>query len=253
VNLNELLSELRNNILYDRHESDDDDDRLWSDATLVRYINEAQRKFAIKGLVIRDSTTPEVVNVTLEEGTTEYTLHPSILAVLSAKIDGYQSDLVRVGHSALAAYTSPNSVLWDPNMEFMAPGSPLAFTTDEQVVEDDDSTVSAVSMRIFPEPDADADGTVIKLRVVRKPLDELTVNNLSAVPEIPIDYHRDMLDYAASLALRIVDTDAGNEARADKFLQRFEGNVAEARKMVMRKLFTPQGWGFGKAGFSWCS
>jgi hypothetical protein len=47
MELSDLLDELRNNILYDRSDSvSGDPDQLWSDATLVRYINEAQRRFA---------------------------------------------------------------------------------------------------------------------------------------------------------------------------------------------------------------
>jgi hypothetical protein len=252
MNLSDLLSELRLNILHDRSDrSSGNEDYLWSDATLVRYINEAQRRFASRSFVIRDATTAEVINVTLEEGVTEYSLHPSILAVISAKLDSEQGDLARAGHSILNRATRSTDN-WDLSLtSLVAPGKPMAFSTDEQVVEDDDSSVSAVSMRVFPEPSADYDGELIKLRVVRKPLDELTVNNLSAVPEIPVDHHLEMLDWAAYLALRIIDVDGGNAKRAAEFAQSFESHVQAARTMVMRKLFAPKPWGFGKGGWSW--
>lgn len=252
--LSDLLEELRENILHDRSDrTSGTADYLWTDATLVRYINEAQRRFAVRGLVIRDSTTAEVVNVTLEEGVTEYTLHPSIIAVVSARISTSDTDLTRVGHAALNSYTAPDTMLWDLAAESLSPGPPLAYSTDEQVAESEDDTYSAVTLRIYPEPDADADGEIVKLRVVRKPIEDLTINNLGAHPEIPADHHLEMLDWAAYLALRIVDSDAGNPARAAEFKESFEEHVRAARTMVLRKLFAPKPWGFGRGGFSWGS
>jgi hypothetical protein len=117
------------------------------------------------------------------------------------------------------------------------------------LVEDDDGTIATVSMRIYPTPRAADDGTLIRLRVIRMPLDELTVDNLVAVPEIPVDHHLEMLDWAAYLALRIVDVDAGNAKRAADFAQSFEAHVQEARKLILNKLYVPQRWGFGRGGW----
>jgi hypothetical protein len=255
MQLSELLEELRIGILNDRSDrTSGTSDYLWTDEMLVRYINEAQRRFAVKGLVIRDGTTAEVCEVTLEEGVTEYALHESILAVISAKIEDAAVDLTRVGHSALDVIRSVDINFLDPSQfHSLTPGSPLAFSTDEQVVADDSDSYSRVSMRIFPEPDDDADGTVIKLRVLRKPIEELSVNNLGAVPEIPVDHHLEMLDWAAYLALRIVDADAGNPKRAAEFAASFEEHVKAARTMVLRKLFAPTPMGFGRNGWTWTS
>jgi hypothetical protein len=248
VNLSDLLAELRDNILNDRAQPYN-----WSDTTLVRYINEAQRRFATKGLVIRDATTAEVVQVTLEEGVTQYTLHPSILSVITARHEDRLSDLSRVGHSMFGDYTNANTFYWDPQMTEWPAGTPLAYTTDEQLAEDDEGSNSALSLRVFPEPSADAADTIIHLRVIRRPLDPLVTTNLSAVPEIPADHHIEMLDWAAYLALRMVDDDAGNPKRAAEFAAAFEAHVMNARKMVLRKLFVPQAWGFGRSGWSWGS
>lgn len=249
MKLSELLDELRDNILFDRGLSTGDDDKLWSDATLVRYINEAQRRFAKRSFIIRDSRTSEVVEVTVRAGITEYDLHPSIISVISAKIDGATTDLVRVGHTLLSQYTTQNDIITPSSFDQASPAAPMAFSTDEQLVEDDDETVAALSMRIFPTPRTDDAGTVIKLRVVRMPIDNLSTSNMGAVPEIPADHHLEMLDYAAYLALRIVDTDAGNPKRAQEFANSFEAHVAEARKLVLSKLYAPQRWGFGRGGW----
>jgi hypothetical protein len=253
MKLGDLLSELRLNILNDRSDRiDGDSDYLWTDETLVRYINEAQRRFACRSLVIRDATTPEVVDVVLETGVIEYQLNPAVLAVISAKLEGEQTDLGRAGHSILSRSTQSADVNWDMALSSnVQPGKPVAIATDEEVVEDDAGTLSAVTLRVFPAPSAAYNGQKIKLRVCRKPINELVLNNLEAVPEVPEDHHIEMLDWAAYLALRIVDQDSGNRTRANDFAASFEGHVQYARTMVMRKLFAPMPWGFGRNGWAW--
>jgi hypothetical protein len=54
------------------------------------------------------------------------------------------------------------------------------------------------------------------------------------------------------LALRIVDQDAGNRVRSADFAASFEAHVQDARKLVLRKLFAPTGWGFGRGGWGSC-
>jgi hypothetical protein len=255
VKLSELLDELRTNILNDRSDRiDGTSDYLWTDTTLIRYINEAQRRFARRSFVIRDSTTAEVCDVTLVAGTTEYTLHPSVLSVLSAKIEDASADLIRVGHCVLGDFVNANAEIYNPaQLGAINPGNPIAYTTDETIGEDDEGTIAAVTLRVYPEPDAGAAGTVIKLRVVRLPIDHLTSGSMSAIPEIPADHHLEMLDWAAYLALRIVDQDAGSPKRAADFAASFEQHVQDAKRQVLRKLRAPQPWGLGRGGFSWGS
>lgn len=251
MKLSDLLDELRSNILNDRGLSTGASDKLWSDTTLVRYINESQRRFARRGLVIRDATTPEVVQVKLQTSVDEYLLHPSIIAVMSARLTGEVRDLARTSHNVLNV-TPQTTDNWDMSLATtIAPNKPVAFTTDEQLTEDDDGTISTVTLKLFPAPSSDYNNVILNLRVVRMPLDDLTTSNLSAVPEIPADHHLDMLDWAAYLALRIVDEDAGDPVRAKEFAQAFETHVQEARTLVMKKLFAPQPWGFGRNGWAW--
>lgn len=254
MNLEDLLGILRGDILNDRSDRiDGTSDYLWSDETLVRYIDEAQRRFAKQSYVIRDSSTSEVVNVTVREGVTEYTLHPSVLFVISARIDGSMRDLHRMGHVSLGQFTVPNSIPYSPAYESLPAGAPIVYTTDETLGEDDDGVQAAVTLRIYPEPRAEDDGTVIKLRVVRLPIERLTINNLGAYPELPETHHLEMLDWAAYLALRIADHDAGNLKLAADYAASFGNHVREAQKLVLRKLFAPQPWGFGRHGFRWGS
>lgn len=253
MNLRELLDELRVGILNDRTDRvSGTSDYLWTDARLTRYINEAQRRFAVQGLVLRDATTPECCEVTLVEGQSEYPLHPAVLGVITARISDQMADLPRLGHSTLAGY-QPAAEQWRDTSGFtgLPPGRPLAWSTDEGLSSADSDSTAQVVLRVYPVPSAAEAGTVLKLRVVRKPLDQLTINSPSAVPEIPEDHHIEMLDWAAYLALRIVDDDAGAPRRAQEFAQSFEVHVNNARKTAMRKLFAPAPWGFGRGGWRW--
>lgn len=253
MTLDDLLKELRENILHDRsNRIAGDTDYLWSDETLVRYINEAQRRFARLGLVIRDGTTPEATQVTLATNTNTYALHPSVLGVVSAKLTGDTGDLSRAGHAAFDTYRQPDSYFFDPSqLSALPPGKPLAYSTDEYMSPDDNDSLGAPTLRVYPVPSSTYNGQIIRMRVVRLPIDKLQTCNLNAVPEIPEDHHLEMLDWAAYLALRIVDVDGGLPLRAAEFRESFEDSVKRARNSAMRKMFTPMQWGFGRNGFSW--
>lgn len=251
--LGELLQYLRGPILNDRTDRvSGSSDYLWTDETLVINIDEAHRRFAVQSLILRDGTTDEVTKITLVEGQSVYPLHESVIAVLSAKNEDQDADLNRVGHAVLAAYRAPTENWVDPAAVSGLPAGPvLAYSTDEGLVATDVDTFEQINLRVHPTPSADAEGTVIRLRVVRRPIERLVVGNLGASPEIPADYHIPMLDWAAYLALRIVDDDAGSVKRAGDFMATFEKHVKEARTTTLRKLFAPQGWGFGRGGYSW--
>lgn len=254
MNLSELLTELRENILYDRSDRvAGTPDYLWSDATLIRYINEAQNRFARHGLVIRDGTSQEATEVIIEAGVTEYPLHSSVLAVISAKMPAPDiADLARAGHSAFQTYRQPDPYFFNPaDLSTMPPGKPLAFGTDEYLSPDDYDAISVTTLRLYPEPTAEYAGQILKLRVVRLPLNKLSTTCGLDNPEIPAEHHLEMLDWAAYLALRIVDVDGGFKDRANEFRASFEDHVKRARNTAMRKMFTPAQWGFGRNGFSW--
>lgn len=252
MTLQQLVDYLKNNILYDRSDRvAGTPDYLWSTETLVTMINQAQRRFARRGLIIRDGSS-DVTKVQLQTGVNEYALDPSILAVMSARYQGDNADLARGGHAALDTYRVPDTYFFDPSQLSTLPdGKPLAFATDEYLSTDDYDSVGAVTLRVYPTPSSDYNAKLINMRVIRMPVNDLTTANMAAVPEIPVDHHLEMLDYAAYLALRIVDVDGGMPALAERFKASFDENVKLARDNAMRKMFAPAPWGFGRNGFSW--
>jgi len=251
--LDDLLTELRENILHDRSDLvAGTSDRLWSDVTLVKYIDEAQRRFARRTLCITDGTTPQFTQITTVTGQSQYTLDPVVVAVKSARFDTDPLDLLRAGHSQFDTYRTPDDQFFDPLfLARVPPGKPIAWATDEETASDAKGSVGVVRLRLFPLPTPAFAGKVVRLRVCRLPKTRLTAGELTAYPEIPEDYHIPMLDYAAYLALRIVDHEMGDPARASEFLRSFEAHVTEARAEMLRKLFQPHLWGFGRSGWTW--
>lgn len=254
MNFGELLYTLREGILHDSSDQPtgaDNSDYLWTDRVLTTYINEAQRRFAVGSLCIRDAVTPEVCNVQMVSNQRNYPLHPSVFAVISAKCEGDRADLARAGHSAFDTYRMPDAYFFDPSsLSQLPPGKVVAYDTDEGLLANSTGSIQVINLRLYPAPKS-PHVQLVKLRVVRKPIYHFTVTNLTQVPEVPDDHHMDMLNWAAYLALRKVDRDAEDQERAEKFKAQFELEMKRARDIAMRKMFTPAQWGFGRSGFSY--
>lgn len=256
MNLCELLDELRVGILHDtssQAQNPEYSDYLWSDRRLITYINEAQRKFATLSQCIRDGTTPEVTTVQLVSGQTEYSLHPSVIAVISARVQGDRVDLVGAGHSALSTYRMPDAYFFDPgSLDELPPGKVVAYDTDEYVLQNDTGSMQVMNIRFYPKP-INPYIKPVRLRVVRKPIYPFTEENLKAYPEIPDDHHLDMLDWAAHLAFTKADRDAEDLVRADRHEKAFMQHVEEAKSLLRAKMRYRAQWGFGRNGFSWAT
>ena len=251
MDLASLLGELRGNVLRDDAVlASGPQDQLWSDDTLVRYINDGYLRFSRQTLALRDASTPEVVEVTLATGVSTYDLHESVLSVVSAKYDTDNFDLQRIGRS-LVNTTPVNDPPWfDPStVSQLNPGRPRAFNTDETVSVD---VAGGVNLKVWPAPSATEDGKTIYLRVARKPLELFSISKLALECELPVEYQLDMLEWAAYRALRNSDIDGHKEA-AEKHETRFKDAVAEVLKDMRRKMFAPMTWRFGDNGFAWDS
>lgn len=256
MNLGQMLSELRINMLRDTsNQVSGASDYLWTDQTLVNYINEAISEVARRTECLRDATTPEIVTITTVSGQEFYQLDERILGVLSLRMSGDQADLPRAGHADLDTYKQPDTYFFDPSqLANLPPGKPLAYTTDEGLYTDGYGQSASIQLRFYPAPLTPYAPNTGTMRVVRLPLYDLTVNQPSVSPEIPRTYHLKCLDWAAYLALRGADLDvAGGDAlgRAEKFRASFDNWIAELKRDMERKLFKPVQWAFGRNGFSW--
>lgn len=260
MRLGDLLEELRENILSDRSDQVAGTrlDQLWSDKTLVRYINEAQKRFAKRAECIRDAVTPQFCAINTVVGTDRYPMDPKVIGVLSARFMGPPNpdgaDLARAGHANLDTYRAPDNKWFDTSfLVAAAPGKTLAFSTDEGMLLDAENAMNVMTFRTWPMVGAGFAG-LIQCRVVRFPSTDLKLSNLDGQPEIPEQYHLNMLDWAGYLALRRPDLDvAGGDgvARAQDLAKSFEAHVEDAKRELKRRMFQPAAWDFGRNGFTY--
>lgn len=250
MTLADQLEELRVNILRDQSDLiSGDADALWSDATLLRYIKDAERRFARRSLILRDATTSAATQITLQLGKATYPLHESVVGVLSGRYDTDPYDLKRSGHALVNAYTPAEFLDLDPAAAYsMPPGSPQAYYTDETLVYGGQNRVTAT---VFPVPGTAEVGKKIAFRVIRLPMGGYTTDDLERESEIPEDYQLDVLEWAAYRAMRGFDGDAGSPTKADSHKQAFEEAIVRAIAEMKGKTLGHTGIRFGMNGFSW--
>ena len=250
MTLQEELDELRKNILRDQSDLiSGNPDTLWSDETLLRYIKDGERRFARQALCIRDGVTPAITHIKIHTGITNYPLHKSVIAVLSARYDTDTFDIQRSGHSLVKQFTPPEFLTYDPSTGFNPqPGRPIAFYTDETLVL---APNKQVMLTVYPPPSSVEEGKILYLRTIRYPLTDYSMENLYAESEIPDDYQLDCLEWAAYRALRHFDAEAGAPIPADKHKDAFDLAIVNARKELKRTLFASISLRYGTNGFSY--
>lgn len=227
MTLRELLDELRTNILRDISSAADGrvkDGATWTDAALLRYIRDAEAKFVSQTLCLRDSRTPEITQITLIAGQSEYDIDLRVVSILAAQLDSR----VVLGRTTWAGRFGADPSL-SPNTSYTAPGEsgqPRIYYTDRD----------SKAIGFYPEPSASNAGKVVRLQVARMPLAPLS--GMDDVSEIPEQYHLDLVEWAAWRALRNhdPDIDGANEvlallrARTEQHRTRFEAAVAECKR-----------------------
>jgi len=329
--LGDMLSELRNNILRDvtsliaaGSSTGGVTTQLWTDNSLIAYIDQAHFRFARRTLILRDGSTQYITQIPLVAGQTLYTLDPTVLSVLSARYGSDVALLPRASAEQLGEQQPyDNSPLgWNVNRTTqISPSRPKAWTTDE----------SERTLRVFPAPSLnDAaityTGTIVGnvltvattpsaaitvgqtitgagvlpntvitfdaqsglgptgtggtgtyfintpatqtvpyaittpislinagtlfIRVARLPLASLSSYNLFAVPDVPAEYHLDLLEWAAFKALSNHELDSGNTtddthlSSADRHKANFELAIKEATQEAKRTMFAQPRWDF---------
>ena len=252
----ELLFELRYNLLRDVSDQvAGASDYLWSDTTLIQYINQGVNRFARQTKCIRDAVTPQVCQFTTVADQQFYTLDPHVVSVITVRMAGDQADLARAGHADLDNYHQPDTYFFDPSqLSTMQPGKPVAWTTDEGVIQDTNGSYTSPQLRLFPVPTADFSGIICHMRVARVPLVPLSISQPDASPEVQEAHHMDAINWSAYLALRGVDLDvAGGGAwdRAKEFRAAFDDAIADMKRDAQSKMFRPLQFAFGRNGFSY--
>ena len=236
MTLNQLIKELRRNILRDTSDatSVDEDDLLWTDEALAMYINEAYFRFCHLTEYLQDASTPSVCYLTLVVGQREYDLDPAVIRILSAEhgniilpvtstdhLHGDQSEIASYQSVRRSDYPGVYAVVPDYQIgKIVIAGTP----TSEDVV------------------------NPLRFRVSRYPLEKLTLDNANAEPEIPERFQLDMIEWAAFRALRNHDADGENMAKASAHSTRFERAVEEVKSEFKMRKFSrinyTESWGW---------
>lgn len=227
MNLNQLLAELRRNILRDVSDavSVDEADLLWSDDALVAYINEGYFRFAQMTEYLQDATTEAVTRIPLVDGQRDYALHPSIIRVLSVELRNTVIPVVSTD-----TYFGNNADI--TSYEVMAPRN------------DRSGIVAAVpdyevgTLKLVGVPDAKNVGEPLRLRVSRYPLAKATLDAPNEELEFPERFHLDIIEWAAFRALRNHDADAENMAKASAHKTRFMQAVEEVQTEYRARKFS---------------
>ncbi len=234
MNTTDLLDELRSNILRDAESADS----LWTEETLIRYLNQAYEEFAEETLTLRDKTTPAVTQITLATGVADYTLHAAVLTVYSARYDTDTYDLPLVTHPTVYDDVLRDTDWFDVNNIAHTPGRPRAIQLDE----------ATKTITVYPAPTAAENGKLIRQRVARLPL-TLFAASADIVPELPNRYHLLLCDGAAAMAFESHDVDGEGPTRAKRRRAKFETAMATAKRRFKRLTKAPTRIATG--GFGW--
>jgi len=193
----ELLAYLRVDVLRDNALP-----YLWSDDLILRYLSEAETKFARKTYALLDDTQ----TLTTVIGQSTYDVPVGTVFISSARISTNSEDM--------GNYTRR----FAPSGLSTATGTPSIFICDE----------AARKFRLYPVPDA---VITINLRIARLPASPI---GLYSSPEIPEEYHLDLAEYVAWRCLQGNDVDGQSTGAADRHNVDWHMRLSDAHREYYR-------------------
>jgi hypothetical protein len=246
MKLSELLAHITGPMLDDRAVLiSGTNDQLFADATVVRYLNEAEKKLCRDAWVLEDFSpnNPTVTEIQLVEDTSLYPLHKSILHVKAARLDDTEVDLVRVGYDdnrLTPGWGHMDFDVWDINVSMQEnPGRPQRYSVD----------MGTRTMRIRRKPDAAAALLKVLLNVVRMPLVALDVSLPDNTPEVPEEHHLELAQYAAGMCLaNTADIDAELRSLGTRWVREFNERCEAAKRDRERRQQSAPQFRFGAWG-----
>lgn len=210
MNLGDLIALAREPV----HLDDQTQPPLWSDAVLTTLFNDAVRQHCIRTRSLIESQNPSICRYAVPAGTNAIKLHPSILAVRTARIafvDGYEDGCSR---GALEGRTLRWLKRRQPNWETHHAGRPLVWIPDWQE-----------GWLAFDRP-VEADATLV-ITAWRLPLENemLDANDLDGEPMVAEHWRQDLVDWVVYRALNGADAEMRNEQKAAAAAEAFESKT----------------------------
>lgn len=164
---------------------------LWSDTELIRHLNTALDELCTRTQLLIDSIDTDICVVSVTSGTASYALSGKIVTVLDVWNNSDNLPLDLYNTAQLNAYNAAWRSL---------SGTPTMYALD----------VSSGYITFVPEPD---DTATIKLRVVRTIKTPATADTLSSTPEIPLKYHKYIMDGVLYYAYNKNDAETSDPAK----------------------------------------
>lgn len=200
MTVDELLQEIREDFLDDAVEP-----YRWGQSRLRRWLSRAQEEACMRQRLLVDSSTPAICDVTLVADQPDYVLDPRIVLVEKVTLDGVP----------IEKRTEDQLDRTDPSWRTPNSGSGvLRYLQNE------------LTITLLATPTAAEHDKTLKLRVQRLPL--VTFTSGSQSPEIPIQYHRDLIWYVIATAFDLPDEDTQNTRKADEYMARFDAAFGPA-------------------------
>lgn len=204
MEISELITILREDYLddtfsgwEDASQVERDDQFLWSDKALLRYINEAQKQACNRTDFLFDD---EEFIIALVAGSPSYSIDQKIISIEQVTFD----DRITAKHRSKISFQTDNPG-WrtDEGME----GKELSFI------------IRSRKLRIHPIPDASDAGKLLTLDTYRLPLD--TITSASDELEIPEEFHRDLILWVLYEAYLKQDAETYDPKKSAGYLAQF--------------------------------
>ncbi len=195
MTFNDLILIMRQDYLDDAEEP-----YLWSNAALLRYLREAEKQACMRGELLFDNTTPSVCEITLTNGVQSYTISPKLTQITNVFWNGQP-----------VTHTTPE------NLDALLP---TWRTTDGTSILNKALFYVIQGRKISSAPipnAADALLGALKIEGYRLP-----ISDESEEPEIPEEFHHDLIYYALHKAYSKNDSDTKDEVKAKEHLFYFD-------------------------------
>lgn len=216
-----------------------DEDSLWSDTFLIRQFNEAQRRLCRRSWAIIEYGTSPAGVLTLATGKATYQYHRSILRVFDATPSSQAAMLGRTTDERIRGVGAPEGDAFD-----IGEAAALAGAADTGVPLAIASDAATRTIRVYPTPTATQSGLKVYLKVARMPIADLTLDDTTAEPEVPEEWHLAICEFAAGKALVLPTVDSDQKPEGRRLLQEFDETVRLARQERQRAEMGSNRWAF---------
>ena len=185
---------------------------LWSDDELREFADDAENESCERAYLLRDTTTPEICNVSVIAGTASYLLDSRILVVTRAKLDNTAVPLGLMSTEAMDRTAGAMPRDWRTQsrswMADVGGGWEQRSGTPAVALLDPEGT--RWKLTLTPKPVVN---DTLRLQVFRLPIGPLSIDE-GNVPEIPYRLHPRLVDWMMYRAYSKQDVETKDTVKA---------------------------------------